>query len=282
MCRFAKTIRSMRNRNDNHLQGNMYDKLFKENIRRNFSGIVKHVLNLDVTTIEVLKEDIQYTKERKTDLLTKVIDKDGNVYLLHVEYQTNNYRNMHYRMAEYSIMLQRKYKLPVQQFVIYIGPGKANMPTVINTKDHKFRYTMTALSDVDYRLFLKSDTIEEKMLAILGKIDQQDLKFVLEEIVKAIKYTVVAGLSADRYLQQLHVLVKLRDLGDKLEEVMINVADFFKEEEDFMFRRGHKKGIEMGKIEEQKEIARNLKRIGIASVDIASGTGLSVMEVEAL
>ncbi|TKC63961.1 hypothetical protein FBD94_06355 [Pedobacter hiemivivus] len=268
----------MANRNDNHLQGNMYDKLFKENIQQNLSGIVKHVLSLDVTTIEVLNEDVQYTKERKTDLLTKVIDKNGNTYLLHVEYQTNNYRNMHYRMAEYSIMLQRKYKLPVKQFVIYIGPGKANMPTVIDTKDHKFRYTMTSLSAVDYRLFLKSDAIEEKMLAVLGNIDPQDSVFVLEEIVKAIKYNVASGLSTDRYLQQLHVLVKLRNLGDKLEEVMINVADFFKEEEDPLFRRGHKKG----KIEEQIEIARNFKSIGVATTDIAKGTGLSVMEVEAL
>jgi len=55
----------MANRNDNHLQGNMYDKLFKENIQQNLSGIVKHVLSLDVTTIEVLNEDVQYTKERK-------------------------------------------------------------------------------------------------------------------------------------------------------------------------------------------------------------------------
>jgi hypothetical protein len=63
---------------------------------------------------------------------------------------------------------------------------------------------------------------------------------------------------------------------------MINVADFFKEEEDPLFRRGHKKGIETGKIEEQMEIARNFKSIGVATADIAKGTGLSVIEVESL
>ena len=93
-----------------------------------------------------------------------------------VEYQTDNYKHMHYRMAEYSIMLQRRHELPVKQFVIYIGAGKANMPIAIDTKDHKFRYSMTALSSVDHNLFLKSEKIEEKMLAILGKIEQQDPK----------------------------------------------------------------------------------------------------------
>jgi predicted transposase/invertase (TIGR01784 family) len=263
---------------DGHLQGSMYDKLFKENMQQNLPGIMKYVLNLDVTTIEELQDDVQFTKERKTDLLKKVIDKNGNTYVLHVEYQTYNYKHMHYRMAEYSIMLQRKHELPVKQFVIYIGPGKANMPITIDTKDHKFRYSMTVLSSVDHNLFLKSEKIEEKMLAILGKIEQQDSKSVLEQILMDIKHAAIDELSAERYLQQLHVLVKLRNLGQKLEEVMINVASFFREEEDPLYLRGQKKG----KIENQKEIALNLKNMGMPIADIVKGTSLSIEEVEAL
>lgn len=267
---------------DDHLQGGMYDKLFKENMQQNLPGIMKYVLNLEVTTIEELQDDVQYTKERKTDLLKKVIDKNGNTYVLHVEYQTDNYKHMHYRMAEYSIMLQRRHELPVKQFVIYIGPGKANMPIAIDTRDHKFRYSMTALSSVDHNLFLKSEKIEHKMLAILGKIDQQDSTFVLEQILMDIKHTAIDEMSAGRYLQQLHVLVKLRNLGKELEEVMINVASFFKEEEDPLYRRGQKKGIEKGKIEKREEIALNLKNMGVAIANIAKATGLSIEEVEAL
>ena len=271
---------------DHYLQGSMYDKLFKENMLQNLPGIMKHVLNLDVTTIEELKDDVQFTKERKTDLLKKVIDKNGDIYVLHVEYQTDNYKHMHYRMAEYSIMLQRRHELPVKQFVIYIGPGKASMPIAIDTKDHKFRYSMTALSSVDHKLFLKSEKIEEKMLAILGKIEKQDPKFVLKQILMDIRHTAIDELSADRYLQQLHVLAKLRNLGQKLEEVMINVASFFREEEDPLYLRGQRKGIEKGiekgKIENRNEVALNLKNMGLAIADIAKGTGLSIEEVERL
>ena len=67
---------------DGHLQGSMYDKLFRENMQQNLPGIMKHVLNLEVTTIEELQDDVQFTKERKTDLLKKVIDKNGNTYVL--------------------------------------------------------------------------------------------------------------------------------------------------------------------------------------------------------
>lgn len=51
------------------------------------------------------------------------------------------------------------------------------------------------------------------MLAILGKIEQQDSTFVLKQILLDIKHTAIDELSADRYLQQLHVLVKLRNLN---------------------------------------------------------------------
>lgn len=141
---------------------------------------------------------------------------------------------------------------------------------------------MTALSSVDHNLFLKPEKIEEKMLAILGKIEKQDPKFVLEQILMDIRHTAIDELSADRYLQQLHVLAKLRNLGQKLEEVMINVASFFKEEEDPLYLRGQRKGIEKGKIENRNEVALNLKNMGLAIADIAKGTGLSIEEVEIL
>lgn len=71
---------------------------------------------------------------------------------------------------------------------------------------------------------------------------------------------------------------------------MINVASFFREEEDPLYLRGQKKGIEKGiekgmekgKIENQKEVALNFKNMGVAIANIAKGTGLSIEEVKAL
>ncbi|WP_316812269.1 hypothetical protein [Pedobacter heparinus] len=78
-------------------QGSKFDKVFRENMQGTLPGIIKHVLSLQVTTIEDLADDIQFTKERKTDLLKKVIDNQGNTYVLHVEYQTDHYKDMHFR-----------------------------------------------------------------------------------------------------------------------------------------------------------------------------------------
>lgn len=45
-------------------------------------------------------------------------------------------------MAEYSVMLQCKYRLPVKQYVVFIGSAKPKMATAIATEDHQFRYNL--------------------------------------------------------------------------------------------------------------------------------------------
>jgi predicted transposase/invertase (TIGR01784 family) len=275
----------MPDKTDDRFQGSMYDKVFRENMLETLPGIIERVLKLDVATIEELKDDIQFTKERKTDLLKKVSDTEGNNYILHVEYQTDDYPKMHFRMAEYSIMLQRKYDLPVSQFVIYVGPGKPTMPAFIQTKDLQFRYNLKAISSIDYRLFLKSDKLEERMLAFLGNMRPEENIPVLEKILLDIKETAKDSLSTDRYVQQLHVLVKLRNLGQNLKEAMMTISKYFKEEEDLLFRAGQRKGRNVERIkaqEEKKEMARELKKEGVAMNIIARTTKLSIEEIKAL
>lgn len=260
------------------LQGSKFDKIFRENMQGTLPGIIEHVLSLQVTTIEDLADDIQFTKERKTDLLKKVQDNHGNTYVLHVEYQTDHYKDMHFRMAEYSIMLQRKHRLPVSQFVIYIGPGKPSMPTSITSKDLKFRYNMTSLSSIDYSLFLKSDKIEEQMLAILGNLASQQSETVLAQIVHQIESKSTSELEQGRYFRQLRVLLQLRNLDKQAIKDMALTGKIFKEEKDILYIRGEMKG----RHEEALAIAKNFKELGVAIEDIAKGTGLTVEEIRSL
>jgi hypothetical protein len=133
-------------------------------------GIIEHLLGLDIISSEELPDDIQHTRERRPDLLKKVTDGAGKQYVLHIEYQARNDKDMAYRMAEYSIMLQWKYRLEVKQYVVYIGMGKSSMPQSIVTEDFQFKYRVLALSSIDYKIFLNSDKPEEKILAILAKL----------------------------------------------------------------------------------------------------------------
>ncbi|WP_316815388.1 Rpn family recombination-promoting nuclease/putative transposase [Pedobacter nyackensis] len=268
------------------IQGSQFDKIFRENMHENLPTLIENVLRLDLTTVEELKDDVQYTKERKTDLLKKVKDKEGNVFILHIEFQyKNDKKRMVYRMAEYSVMLQRKYDgLPVLQYVIYIGKGKSAMQTMINTKDMQFRYNLTALSSVDYDLLLKSENIEGKMLAILGNMNKQDPKLVLKDILDSIKQEAPDSLTAERYIKQLHVLVQLRNLEKDLKQVMDSIETFFKIERDPFYQDGIKvgmeKGIEEGMEKGKLEVAYELKKMGIAVSDIVKWTGLAAKKVE--
>lgn len=53
-------------------------------------GIIKKLLGLHIVQSAELPDDIQYTKERKPDLLKKVTDKTGKTNVLHIEYQAKN------------------------------------------------------------------------------------------------------------------------------------------------------------------------------------------------
>jgi hypothetical protein len=81
-------------------QANQYDKIFRENMEAALPGIIEHLLGLDIVHSEEIPDDIQHTKERKPDLLKKVTDSSGKVFILHLEYQVANENEMVYRMAE--------------------------------------------------------------------------------------------------------------------------------------------------------------------------------------
>lgn len=85
---------------------------------------------------------IQHTKERKPDVLKKVTDNQGNTFVLQIEFQVAKESEMVYRMAEYYVMLTRKYKLPVQQYVIFLGKSKLKMATELQSINLSFRYNL--------------------------------------------------------------------------------------------------------------------------------------------
>jgi predicted transposase/invertase (TIGR01784 family) len=104
-------------------QGNRYDKILKENMESALPVIIKDVLDLDISDSEEIPDDLQQTNERKPDVLKKVRDQHNNTFVLHIEWQSQNEKDMVYRMAEYAVMPQRKYRIPVKQYVLFIGKG---------------------------------------------------------------------------------------------------------------------------------------------------------------
>jgi len=239
-------------------QANQYDKIFRENMEIVLPGIIKHLLKLDIVDSEELPDDLQYTKERKPDLLKRVRDASDKVYVLHVEYQTKNEADMVFRMAEYSVMLQRRYRLPVKQYVVFIGSAKPKMATAFATEDHQFRYNLVAFSSIDYKIFLKSDKPEEKILAILANFVNDSPVDAIITILKEIKSISGGDLSESRYFNQLRVLVQLRNLENQLDIAMETITKFFKEERDPLFRKGEVRGKAEGEEKKSYEVVSKL------------------------
>jgi hypothetical protein len=258
-------------------QSSQYDKVFKENIEAVISSIMQNVLEITAISMEELPDDIQHTKERKPDVLKKITDTQGNTFVLQIEFQVKDEPEMVYRMAEYFIMLERKYQLPTKQFVIFLGAEKPTMPTELDRERLKFSYPLISLSTLDYHIFLNSDKPEEIILGILANFKGEKPENALKQILVRVKETTKGEFSLNRYFNQLRVLAQLRNLELNLKNAMDSIAEYIKEERDVLFLRGLDKGEANAREKEQTKFVRNLLTDSDFTIDrIAKIAGVSV------
>ncbi len=229
-------------------QVSQYDKIFKENIEAVIPNLMQNVLGITAVESEELPDDLQHTKERKPDVLKKITDTAGNTYVLQIEFQVADEPKMVYRMAEYYIMLERKYELPVRQFVLFLGSAKPQMATRLDSLSLQYGFSLISFSDLDYQLFLRSSRPEEVVLGILANFQDNQPASALRQIIRRIEETTVGDLALKRYFNQLRVLAQLRSLGVKLKEAMDSIAQYINEEKDVLYLRGQDKAREQEQI----------------------------------
>lgn len=120
--------------------GQEYDKILKENIEALIIPLADRLLGLSLGKLEELPDDLQVTLERKPDLLKRVIQPDGSTYLLHIEFQVKNDKNMVNRMLLYYAMLNEKYREDIKQYVVFMGQRKPHMATQLNRSAISYHY----------------------------------------------------------------------------------------------------------------------------------------------
>ncbi len=227
-------------------------------------GIIEKVLGINIKERVDLPHKVQVTQEREADWLSIINDENGHTSILHLETQTRDDELMPYRMLEYRVMVERTYRLPVKQYVLYLGEERSRMPTVISSPGLYFEYTLIDFSTLSYRLFLSSKKPEEKLLAILADFEGDDPEQVLQSVIVQVINASDGSLSANRYLQQLRIIIQLRRLAIKFDKAMESVASFFKEENDPFYIKGERKGLIKGErrgLERgmtKKELEKNL------------------------
>jgi hypothetical protein len=239
-------------------QVHAYDKLLKENMDAALPWLIKNLLKIQTVHSEALPDSVQHTKEREPDVLQKVTDSHQQTFVLQLELQLVDDGKMVYRMLDYYAMLYRKYEIPVRQHVIYIGEGLASMPNTLTTDCLTYHYSLICLSSINYRLFLRSNSPEGKMLAILGDFGKKDPEKAVKEILEQVIATSEGDLVQKKYLNQLRILAQMRNLAPVNKMIMESLSKYFREERDMFYIRGkemgEQKGLEKGKTEFVKKL----------------------------
>lgn len=257
-------------------QTNQYDKIFRENIESVIPGFIQNILRIEAISSEELPDDVQHTKERKPDVLKKITDNQGNTYVLQIEFQVSDEPKMVYRMAEYYIMLERKYDLAIEQYVVYLGSTKPQMATFLDRKRMKFDFSLISFADLDYHLFLSATQPAEVVLGILADFRGDPPERALEQIIQRLEETAIGDFPLRRYFKQLRVLAQLRNLEENLKDIaMDSIAKFVSLEKDAAYMIGREK-------EKEVVVGNLLKKLDLTVDQIADIVGVSVDFVKSI
>lgn len=260
-------------------QVNQYDKILRENLEAALPGLIRNLLGIRAVHTEELPDDIQHTKERKPDVLKKVTDKSGETFVLHVEFQIKDEPEMVFRMADYFIMLARRYKLPVHQYVIYIGNGTPTMPLHFVSRQMSFKYELILLSEIDYHVLLQLQSPEENMLAILADLGKDNTKKAIEDIARQVVAKSTGDFIKKRRIQQLRIFAQLRKLAPENLLIMDSLAGIFSVENDIFYQLGEKRGIQKGIEKKRLEVAKSIVRNLLLTTDFSVSRIAALAEI---
>ncbi len=206
---------------------------------------------------KILDNTFPSTKERVADLVLQL--EDGSVF--HLELQTQNDKNMPFRMLECYLLLKQRYPdNPVKQMVLYVGDGRPNMPSSLETDNLRFSYEIRDIKDIECKELLESDSLEDKILAVLCKVEDFE-RYIFELTKELLKLP--EKQRAD-YIRKLLIALnyrpklkmKLKTLMEEKKMPLVITEEMAKQ--DPFYDLGYKKGKEEGKEEAKKEIAKNM------------------------
>ena len=228
-----------------------YDKIFKENIESLILPLALKVLGIpEPAELMEVPDDVQYTIERKPDFLKLVLDADGKeLFVLQLECQTSDEPGMLYRMLIYRALLLNRHRLPVRQFVFYLGNQPAKMPRELVQEDLTFRYSVRNVIDIPYTTFLDTEKPEEIVLAILGNLSGESPQQVIRNVLRALRATVEEPLRLEKFMRQLEVLSKLRNIQEETIKQISEMPLRYDLETDIRYLQGKAKGIEEASVD---------------------------------
>ncbi|KJU85483.1 Transposase (putative), YhgA-like protein [Candidatus Magnetobacterium bavaricum] len=249
-----------------------YDKIIKETMRDVVDVLLSKVMKIDAVSVTVIESKMQVTDEREADFLLKVVTVQGDTIIVHIEFQLTNDTDMVYRMLRYWCHMTQIHKLPVIQYVFYIGNKPLTMANSIAEPRVKYQYELIDMRTIDCEKFLYSEKPQEMIISILCNLQTKGAKVYMKELLQRIKDFVSEETLRSKYIKQIEVISLTRDLQDYICKEVENMALTYDIEKDVRFKQGLSQGLSQGL---EKGLLEGIE----LALEIKFGsTGLALME----
>ena len=254
----------------------VYDKIIKENLEAILLPLTELLLGIQVQSSEKLTIKLQTTLEREPDFIRKVETPEGDIFILHLEFQSSDESHMIYRMKEYEAILSKMYRIPIKQFVVYLGEGISKMHSQL-VEEEVFRgFELVNISSMNVERLLEKEMPEAIILAILGNYDRAHSPEILRRILFQLRYYSKDETQLRKYLIHLQELSRLRNLVEETHKSIQEMPITYDIKEDFLYNKGKKEA----KKDQQNHVITQGVESGLDLDLIAKLVGLTIDEVK--
>ena len=237
------------------------DLISKQLLQRLLIGFGNRLFDLNIVEAELLSNEQPRIESRRADLVARVKEEDGKSYILHVEIQNDNQRDMPLRMLRYysDIALAHTGE-QIVQYLLYIGKAPLVMSDRVRGHNWRYRYKILDMRYQDSEYFLNSDNPDALVFAILCDPKGLEPDALVARIIKELRR--LHGPKLDNLrdsLKMLDVLAGNRDLQDVVKEntkmfidvEKLGIYQLVKEQSE---AKGLEQGLERGLEQGHQEI----------------------------
>ncbi len=256
-------------------EGNLYDKIFKENAEAIFLPLVERELGIQIKSFKPYVAKLQTTLKREMDFFYEVETMDNECFLLHLEFQTEDELDMVYRNAEYHGIALNLRKMEIRHIVVYLGINTPSMPTQLPSKQVYKGFDLIDVHSFDHTQLLQSQVPDVIILAVLADYAPEKAESILRLIMRQLKAVCQNPSELSKYIKQLVVLSRLRKIDDLTIKITQDMPIAYDVETDYLYNKGIEKGIEKDKI----EVICNARLKGLSIDLIADIVNLSAERV---
>ncbi len=247
-------------------EGNVFDKIIRENIEKIFRPLVEKRLGIKIVKATYLKEKMHTTVELEMDFFYEIETETGEVFILHLEFESGDNHGMIYRVGEYHGMAQIRFKLPIRHVVIYLGDKKPTMRTELKPEEVFTGFDLIDLHSLNPDELLSSQIPEVVLTAVLADFKPEEAELILRKIVENLKKLVKNKRVLKKYINQLVMLSRLRKIESLTIKITEDMPIHYDIETDSLYLKGTQigreqgieQGIEQGKKEQAYLFVRNL------------------------